>query len=194
MENKKRWKIAFLTLLSFNLLIIILFFSFVFFGSIKNTKIEPKGLNHSVSEFQIQTDKEDLNALITHYIEKEGLNGPIDYHVLLDEEVELYGSIKVFSHELELKMTFEPEALDNGDLILKQESISLGGVHLPVNYVLKLIRDSYKLPEWVTIQPNDQTIYVALQNMELNNGIQIRAEKFDLRNNEISFSMLVPVE
>lgn len=194
LKNKNKWKIAFLILFSFNLLIVILFFSFLVIGSNKPSQVKNKEITASVAEFVIQTDKNDLNSLINHYIEDEGLNGPIDYHVLLDDEVELYGSIPVFSHELELKMTFEPEALENGDLILRQESISLGGISLPVNHVMKLIRDSYKLPEWVIIQPNEKTVYVNLQQMELNGGIQVRAKEFDLTNNRILFSMFVPAE
>ncbi|MFK4997810.1 DUF2140 family protein [Bacillus sp. N9] len=50
------------------------------------------------------------------------------------------------------------------------------------------------MPEWVTIHPNDKEVYVALQKMRLNNGFQIRAEKFDLRSDVISFKMLVPTD
>lgn len=146
------------------------------------------------SEFVIQTNKKDLNKLINHYIEKEGLNGPVHYQVLLTDEVELFGEIQVFSQTLQLKMTFEPIALENGDLLLKQKELSLGDVKLPASYILKLIRDAYKFPDWVIIQPNDKEIYVALNKMRLNGGISVEAKSFDLVENNISMKMFVPVD
>ena len=91
-------------------------------------------------------------------------------------------------------MTFEPKALKNGDLVLEQKNVSLGDVKLPVSYIMKFIRDAYKLPSWVIIQPNDQQVYVALQEMRLNNDIQVRVEEFDLANDNISMKMLVPTK
>lgn len=91
-------------------------------------------------------------------------------------------------------MTFEPIALENGDLILKQKNLSLGDVKLPVSYILKFIRDAYKLPEWVTILPNDKQVYVALHRMRLNNDIQVRVQEFNLKEDRISLRMLVPSE
>lgn len=195
MNKKNVWKIMFIALLAINVLILVSSGLLLFLAGGDQPEIEltdsPK---KNMSEFLIKTDKNDLNQLINHYIEKEKLNGPIHYSVLLSDEVVLFGEIEVFSQTLQLIMTFDSEALDNGDLLLKQNSLSLGGVKLPVSYILKFIKDAYKLPEWVIIQPNDKQIYVALQNMRLNNGIQIRAQKFDIAKNEIELKMLVPVE
>lgn len=194
MKNKNIWKILFIFIATINILIIISLGTILFLAGDQDPIPEGTNPTKNMSEFIVQTNKEDLNQLINHYIEKEGLNGPINYHVLLTDEVELYGEIEVFSQTMQLLMTFEPQALDNGDLVLKQKSLSLGGVKLPVSYILKFIRDAYKLPEWVTIQPNDKQIYVALQNMRLNGGIQVRAEEFNVAENRISIKMLVPVE
>lgn len=185
----------FLALLAMNVLILVSVGLLLFLAGGDQPEMElTESTEKNMSEFLIKTDKNDLNQLINHYIEKEELNGPIHYSVLLSDEVVLFGEVEVFSQTLQLKMTFDSEALDNGDLLLKQKSLSLGGVKLPVSYILKFIRDAYKLPEWVMIQPNDKQIYVALQNMRLNNGIQVRAQKFDIANNEIEMKMLVPVE
>ena len=72
--------------------------------------------------FTIQTNKQDLNRLINHYL-KEEYSGSLDYEVLLTDEVELYGNIPVFSENVEMKLTFEPVALENGDLELQQKTI-----------------------------------------------------------------------
>lgn len=192
-QKKNIWKILFLILLSINVMI-ILGLAILFFLALQQEEIDYEVSeieNHS--EFVIQTGKQDLTKLINYYIEKEGLNGPIDYTVFLTDEVELYGEVQIFSQKMQLKMTFEPHALQNGDLVLEQKSLSLGDVALPVSYVLKFIRDAYKFPEWVIIQPNDHKIYVALREMRLNSGIQVRAEEFNLKDDHISMRMLVPI-
>lgn len=145
-------------------------------------------------KFEIKTNKADLNRIINHYIEQEGLKSPIEYEVMLNDEVELYGTMKVFTQDIEMKLTFEPEALENGDLILKQKSISIGKIQLPVSYVLKFVRDQYDFPSWVTIQPNDELVYVALQKMKLKSDIKVKVNKFDLKNNDIRFTLLVPTD
>jgi len=104
------------------------------------------------------------------------------------------GRCPFFSRPLQLKMTFEPKALDNGDLILEQKDVSLGDVQLPVPYILKFMKDAYKFPSWVIIQPNDKQVYVALQHMRLNNGIRVRLEEFNLEQDRISLRMLVPAD
>ncbi len=193
MVIKNKWRLAFFCLLSINLLFIVAVILLLFLAS--NQQPISKDVtkdDQDYSQFYIEAKKEDLNRLINFYIEKEGLNGPVHYDVLLTDEVELYGEVSVFSQTLQLKMTFEPKALDNGDLMLEQKNVSLGDVKLPVSYILKFIRDAYKLPSWVVIQPNDKQVYVSLHDMELNNGIQVRAEEFNLTKDRISLKMLVP--
>ncbi|MBS4217380.1 YpmS family protein [Bacillus sp. FJAT-49711] len=194
MKKKNIWKFLFITLLSINILFLFILGTMLFLAVDQEPIPKTNVSTANMSEFLIRTEKQDLNALINHYIEKEGLDGPIHYRVLLTDEVELYGEVQVFSQSMYLKMTFEPEALENGDLILRQKSLSLGDVKLPVTYILKFIRDSYKLPEWVIIQPNDKQIYVSLQQMKLKSGIQVRAEEFSLVDDRIAMKMFVPVD
>lgn len=143
-------------------------------------------------QFQVQTNKAELNKMINHYIEEEGLKSPIDYKVILKDEVELFGTMKVFTQNIEMKLTFEPESLENGDLILNQKSISIGQIQLPVPFVLQFIQEQYDFPEWVSIHPNDELVYVSLQNMKLKSDIKVKVNKFDLRNDDITFTLQVP--
>ncbi|WP_233713303.1 YpmS family protein [Lederbergia citri] len=194
MLKKNIWKLLFLILLSINILVLLALSTMLFIAADQEPIPKTNISTDNMSKFLIRTEKQDLNQLINHYIEKEGLDGPIHYRVLLTDEVELYGEVEVFSQSMYLKMTFEPEALDNGDLILKQKSLSLGDVKLPVTYILKFIRDSYKLPDWVIIQPNEKQIYVSLQHMKLKSGIRVKVEEFNLVDDQIAMKMFVPVQ
>lgn len=192
---KNRWKAAFITLISLIVVFIIVIGYLILAPTEKGTIPKTTINSDKYVHFSIRTNKDDLNKLINHYIEKEGLNGPIKYNVYLKNDVELHGSIPVFSENVQLKMTFEPEALKNGDLILKQKTISIGHLNLPVSYVLKFINQSYKLPDWVKIDPDKKTVYVGLQKMKIGNSdMKARINKFDLKDNNISFSLLFPVK
>jgi uncharacterized protein YpmS len=191
---KSKWKTGFFVLIGIDLLIVI----FVLFmlltpasdHSVPNQK-DPAG---EYVPFYVQSNKEDLNKLINYYLKKEAGNSPVDYQVRLGDEVELFGTIPFLSRELNMKLTFEPEAQKDGDIILRQKTISIGSLHLPVSYVLKLIGDSYKLPSGVEIKPNNRLVYIDMQRLKLKSDTKVKVNKFDLQKDEIAFTLLVPVK
>jgi uncharacterized protein YpmS len=190
----KNWKRAFFILLIINLGILLFLFISI------SIPIKEKRIQQEESELQgyvpflIHTKKENLNRVINHYIEKEAAGGPIDYNVVLRDEVELYGTIPIFTEEIQMKLTFEPEAINNGDLILKQKSMAIGQMQLPVTYVLKFIADRYRLPQGVTIQPKDKLVYISMQKLKLKSDFKVRVNEFDLNNGDISFQLYVPTK
>lgn len=191
---KNKWKVGFFVLLGVVLIGLAIIVSMIFMP-IKDDALpeNSKNTNQEVG-FNVETNKKDLNLIIEHYIEEEGMKGPVDYEVQLKDDVELMGSVPVFTSNLDFKLDFEPKALENGDILLKQKSISVGQLNLPVSYVLKVMRDSYNFPEWVKIQPTDELIYVSLQDMKLKSDIKVRAKEFNLKEDNISFRLLVPVD
>jgi uncharacterized protein YpmS len=192
---KNRWKIGFFILLGI-IAAAILFLWILAVSPAEESKMEP-GKESADSDdvaFQVSTNKRDLNRVINHYIEEEGENSKIDYQVLLTEEVELYGTLPLFSQELELRLTFEPQALKNGDLILNQREISVGKLRLPVSTVLKFVSDSYDLPEAVNIQPEEERVYVSMHRLKLKSDIKVRVNEFDLKKDNIKFTLLVPAD
>jgi uncharacterized protein YpmS len=193
MMTKNKWKIGFFLLLGLIFIIIIFLFAMIK-APITDEKLVHEENNANFVSFHVASNKKDLNLLINEYLRKEVGEGPVDYQVVLDKEVELYGTIPFFSEELDMKLTFEPEALDNGDLVLKQKSIKIGKINLPVSYVLDFIRKNYKLPNGVTIQPNEERIYVAMGKIKLKSDTKIKVNEFDLVNDQISFTLLVPVK
>lgn len=191
---KNKWKTGFLLLVGLNLLSALILLLLILIPSTDEENIQLKEPSSDNVAFQVQTNKNDLNRLINHYLEKEADGSPIEYQVHLRDEVELYGVMPFFSQQLNMKLTFEPEALENGDLVLKQKSISIGSLDLPVSYVLKFISENYKLPEGVVIRPNDKQVYVNMQQLKLKSDFKIKANRFDLKNDDIEFTIQVPVQ
>ncbi len=187
------WKTAFLGLLIINILIAGVAIFMVFLPKHTNFKLNGNGDDRKRVAFNIQSDKEDLNELIRYYLEKE-TKRPLNYEVALTDRVELRGEMKVFERDIPLTMTFIPEVQENGDVALRQDSMSIGRLQVPVSMVLKYVADNYSLPRWVKIIPNEQSIYVALQELELQSDTKVEFTKFDVENNDIRFRLLVPVE
>ncbi len=191
---KNKWKRGFFLLLGLNGLIVIILLTLIMIPAGENGKVQQNIPDNESVSFEVKSNKADLNRLINQYIKKEAADSPIEYSVRLEDEVELYGTLPFFSQEVDLKLTFEPEALDNGDLVLKQKSISVGSLPLPVSYVLKFIKENYKLPKGVDIQPNEKLIYVEMKQLKLKSDVKIKANRFDLLKDDIAFTILVPVE
>jgi uncharacterized protein YpmS len=189
------WKKAFFILLGSIMVVILLFLITMLIphNSHNLVKTESNELEDHVP-FLIYTEKDHLNRVVNHYIQKETAGSPISYQVLLTDEVELYGTIPVFSQEIQLKMSFEPEVLENGDLILQQNSMSIGQMQLPVSYVLKFIADRYRLPKGVIIQPDEKRVYVSMQKLKLKSDFKVKVNKFNLKKDNISFKLYVPIK
>lgn len=191
---KNKWKRGFFLLLGLNILIVIILLSLIMVPSAEKSKIPQQESGDNNVSFHVKSNKNDLNMLINQYLKKEAADSPIAYQVQLSDEVELYGTLPFFSQEIDMKLTFVPEALKNGDLVMKQKSISIGSLALPVSYVLKYISENYKLPKGVEIQPNEKQVYVHMEQLNLKSDIKIKANKFDLKKDDISFLILVPIE
>ncbi|MGG3561442.1 YpmS family protein [Neobacillus rhizosphaerae] len=191
---KNKWKIGFLLLLGINLLVAFIMLTLIMMPSSNKESSKQKDLKEDHVSFHVKSNKNDLNRLINHYLKEEAADSPIEYQVVLGDEVELYGTIPFFSEELNMKLTFVPEALKNGDLVLKQKSMAIGRLHLPIAYVLSFISDNYKLPRGVDIRPDDHLVYVHMQQLKLKSDLKIKANKFDLKKDDIAFTILVPVK
>lgn len=185
------WKKLFFVLLSCNILFVSLIFILINWP-VKDKPL-PSPLNDKKEiQFEVKTTREDLTQFINQYLENKGLTEAYHYEVYLTNSVELHGKLPFFNREVNLTLTFKPITTENGDLILTQESISIGSIHLPVSYVMNFINQRYNTPDWVTIQPDDQSIYVSLHEMKWKSNLQVKAKNFDLEHNDISFLLSVP--
>lgn len=191
---KNHWKRWFLLILGLNIAIILSLLILLFLPTESNKLGKQKAEEETLVSFPVKTNKEDLNKIINHYIQEESSKGAIAYEVYLEDDVELHGTMPFFGEDIGLKLTFEPQALNNGDLLLKQKSISIGRLHLPVSYVMRFIANQYKMPDWVIIQPKEETVYVALSKMKLKNDWQIKVNTFDLINDEIELTFGIPTK
>ncbi|APH04704.1 YpmS family protein [Bacillus weihaiensis] len=191
----KRWKVAFFVLAAINLVTFVLILSFLFIPTNVGVEEEKKV---NVQEdgnvpFLIRTQKTDLTNLINHYLEKEAQQENLQYSVDLQENVYVNGTIKAFSKDIQMKLFLEPVVTDNGNVQLLVQELSIGQLKLPISYVLKYMNNFYELPNYVVVEPNEKRIQINLDEVTFENGLSARAKSFDLKNDDITFTLFVPL-
>lgn len=187
------WKILFFVGLGIN---IVVFLTIIFMVGIPQDvpKIENTKTEQEQTSIMMKSNKESLNKLISNGIEKNRTENSLDYKVLLTDNIEFYTKIPVFDQMLQLKMTFTPVPLQNGDLLLEQKSMELGQMKLPVSYVLNFIKKQEGFPEWLIVNSKKKQIHVSLQQLVLFDDLKVKVNAFDLKNDNISFSLIIPSE
>ncbi|HLS20873.1 MAG TPA: YpmS family protein [Bacillota bacterium] len=187
------WKHLFLGLLIVNVLTIVVIFGLIFWPiDDEQYKISEIPSDDESSEFVVRTTKKNLNELINAYIDKFLSLTNHHYIVTLDDDVHLLGEIPVFSTTVPLSIHLEPIVQENGDIILKQKSISVGLLQLPNKKIMEYIKKYLTMPEWVVVQPNEESIYVAISDMDIKSNFQVAVESFDLEANNLAFKIKVP--
>ena len=184
------WKILFVSLLIINIIFVLVIFYFI-----NGSNMELPNYS-SVSEgevvLDIVTNKESINKLINNVIRNNETEDTLKYSLILTDVVEFYTIIPIFNQEIQLVMTFIPVALPNGDILLKQQSLQLGRMSLPVSYVLSFIQKQNMLPKWVLLNPEDKEVYLALSEIEIEQQLILKAKSVDLAEDELVFQLIMP--
>ncbi|MBT2215218.1 DUF2140 family protein [Virgibacillus dakarensis] len=194
-QSRYKWKRLFYGLLSLNVLIVIMLILFIFWPVSDTAVPEPDSKNaQEGSEFIVRTTKQNLNDLVNAYIDKLLNDSKHHYRVSLEDDVHLIGELPVFSTTVPLSVHLEPIVQDDGNVVLKQKSISVGLLELPNRKIMEYMKKYLPMPDWVIIDPKNEEIYVAVKDMEIKSNFQVSIDRFDLEANDIAFKIEIPYE
>ncbi|HCJ4350931.1 TPA: DUF2140 family protein [Listeria innocua] len=192
--KRNYWKWICLTLISLLILLAGWLYVTVFVLSPQEEPTPSLISNKSNIEFQTSTTKSDLNQLISSYIEEFSKEQDIGYNVFVANNVNFTAEAKIFGEPVELRLKFSPKVVDNGNIELSLTDMSVGALPLPVSYVMNYVNKNYKFPEWVTVLPKKEKIYLSLDKLKLKGDTKVRADTLNLKKDDISFTLLVPVK
>jgi len=188
-----QWKRLFLILLLLDIAVLAMILFLAVLYPQTETIDKDDGVKRSGAMFTVSTDKKQLTQYVNGYLRKlSSENSKIDYAVVLNDDVELHGELTVLGKKLTFQMNFQAEVQPDGDLLLRQKSIRLGGLRLPVKTVLEVMKSNYAFPDGVTIMPKEQQIYVALTRLKTKSGMTFEAIDFDLKNDKIKLNIYLP--
>lgn len=187
-----RWKVAFFALL---VVFVALMVSLVavyehYLPSAKKTDFSVQDqINPDEPIFTITSTKQQLQALVNDKLGEYSGKSNVQYHVEMKDNLVLKGTLNFLGSDIEFAMELTPKVVDGGNMVLKEQSIRLGTFNLPVSRVMQYVQNSTKLPDWITILPDKEEVYVSLQDIHIEDQFYLKAQEFDLQKNQIKFSL-----
>ncbi|AVR00652.1 hypothetical protein OBCHQ24_17095 [Oceanobacillus iheyensis] len=192
---KSKWKKLFYSLLAINVVVVVILLALIFWPVPDASYPENEATSQDESsEFVVRTTKQNLNDLINAYTDQLLKGTSHHYRIELDEDVHLIGELPVFSATVPLSAHLEPLVQENGDIILKQKSISIGLLELPNQKIMEYIGKYLPMPDWVTVNPKEEEIYVAVTEMDIRSNFEVGVEHIDLEANNLAFRIRIPYQ
>ena len=187
------WKVAFLILLG------VVLGSTVFLGSRIFANREPElpeipALTERQGDpvLTINSNKEKVNQIISFFLSEYQKDSDIEYKFYLENEALLNGTFEVLGFPINFYLYFDPYVMENGNVQLKARSLSIGTLSLPIKDVMNMVKRNYNLPKWVEIDTKDLTVMLRLDKFRMQNGMYIKADKINLVDDDIRFSLYLP--
>lgn len=192
-KNRNKWKRLFYSLITINVIFWLILLGLILWPvSETETTSHNETNEQESSEFIVRTTKENLNQLVNAYLQQLLRGTKHQYSISIEEDVHLIGELPVFSTTVPLSVHLEPFIQDNGDVLLKQKSISIGLLELPNKKIMEYLKKYLPMPEWVTVNPKDEEIYVAVSEMEIRSNFEVAMEEIDLEGNNIAIKIKIP--
>ncbi|WP_246001198.1 YpmS family protein [Companilactobacillus musae] len=188
--KKNYWKYAFIALAA----IIIIGLGFigtkVLSSPTENYQVSSSIVDKNSQVFTVNMNKQEANKMAQYYLKNTLNDGKTDYQLILKKDAELTGSIKFLGAKIHFTILMQPYAKTNGDVLLKAKQMKIGDLSLPISFVMNYIKNSFKTPEWVSINGKDKTILLKFTKFTTKEGYGIRAKNIDLANNKLSFEVM----
>jgi len=186
-----RWKVSFFTLAG--LIAAALVYIIILVGTpsdsapLQNGDMGISSKNH----LTVNATKEDFEGIANTYIRRAMKNEPLPVRLAVGDDIILSSELTVFSYTLPVIMHFDPIVQENGNLILKQSSVEVGQLNIPPSTVLKLLRDSVKLPPWMVVRPKEEELFIDLRALPISSDLQVKAKEFNLDKDEIILEITI---
>ncbi|MER2107297.1 MAG: YpmS family protein [Solibacillus sp.] len=184
-----KWKIAFFTLAT---AVLITFAAVVYLivAPVDQERVQAP-LEAEGNVLVVETTAKEFEAIAKQYLGEAMNTSPLPVKLTVAEDVVIASELTVFSVDVPIRMHFDP-IVESGNIVMKQTAVHVGKLNIPPKTVLKLMSDAIPFPDWITVQPNDEKIYVDLSRINIAAGSRVRAKEIDLANDKILLEIIVP--
>ncbi len=195
-KKMNKWKVAFLTLFGI-LLVGIIALAALIFMPVEDDRIPTANEKISGSEVRIQATAKDFENLANQFIydATEGTTMPTKMYVD-QSSITIVSRVDALGMSVPVTMEFDPTVDANGNLLLHQTSIGVGMLDIPTSTALKLVKNSGKLPNFISIQPSKEQAYIDLNAINIpitdQTTAHLAATKFDLAKDDIELTVTLP--
>lgn len=189
-DSMNIWKILFFSLLAVILIPIIgLFLSRPKVEEINTRDFIVANDDLSIS---IEVGVEDVESIVNIILAQEAQNSDIQYALSLDEQARLLGQTAYLGIPFSFSVNMIPETLENGNVLLAIDEITLSGYELPQQLVLNILARQLELPDFVVFNPDDGYIGINFNQFQLDNGGRIQVDQFDLGEDTVQVTIHLP--
>ena len=137
----------------------------------------------------ISTTREQLNDTVASYL-KEYQTKKTSYSVYATSSAIMFeGTYTFLGYEVPLYIYFQPSRLESGAIQLKITSFSVGTLTLPESEVLKYLKSSINLPDFVEVLPKESVININIQDIKNDTDIFLKATTIDLVGDQFNFDI-----
>ncbi len=185
------WKVAFLTLAGALVLAVAGVIYLAVADAEDVARPEPAVLEGNV--ITVQTTAKEFEAIAKQYVGDSLDKSPLPVEIEVNDQIQLFSTLTVFGVDVPISMDFNP-IVDGGNIVLEQTAVNVGKLNIPPKTVLKLMQDSIDFPSWITVDPNDEEIFIDLSRINIAAGSRVRAKEIDLPNDHIVLEVVVPAE
>ncbi|CZQ93088.1 Uncharacterized protein YpmS [Trichococcus flocculiformis] len=188
------WKIGFITLSLILVLAAIWIFSKIAMVQPSQTATDAPTTTQSADRLSIglSLSNDELAVIANEYLKSEqSLDG---YSLEMTDAVTLKGETVLLGLSIPFALTGEPHATTDGNLQLKVNDISLGGLSLPEKEALTLLAQFLELPVFVSLDADSETVLMNLANIKLPKESAIRLLSIDKETKEYSFEVSISAE
>lgn len=139
----------------------------------------------------VETTAKEFEAIAKQYLGDAMNKSPLPVELEVESDIKISSELTIFSVDVPIQMHFDP-VVEEGNIVLKQTAVHVGKLNIPPQTVLKLMNDAIPFPNWITVLPNDEEIYVDLSRINIAAGSRVRAKEIDLANDRILLEIIVP--
>lgn len=186
-----KWKIAFFLLL---LVIIGSIGSVIYWVSTpaETMPLEAPKATPGGNVLTVHATKEDFQGIANTYLNEAMKGKPLPIVLTVNDQIVLTSELTIFSLNFPVKMYFQPHVEEGGNIRLEQTSLEVGPAKLQPEAVLKLLRDSIDLPEWIVVMPKEKEVHIQLASIPMSSGIHVRAKELNLEEDIITLEIVIP--
>lgn len=188
-----KWKIAFFLLILLIVGSIIGLFYWISTPS-ESSDVQLETPNVTGNVLTVNATKEDFEGLANTFMKKAMEGKPLPVNLTIEDQVILSSELTIFSTVLPVKLFFEPYVEENGNIRLEQSSVEIGQLQLPPETVLKVLKDSIQLPQWMIVKPEEEEVLIQLASIPMASGVRVRAKELNLEEDIITLEIIIPSE
>ena len=186
------WKYICLTIFA---LIVGLYIYVAFFVSADSTSISQASREQAgeVAHIKVEATRENAEHFIDQYLAQMNQDENFHYDINLQEDgLYVAGNVSYLGMTYPFEMQTTPEVLDNGNIQLNIESITVSNFELPRELILTILSTRDTFPDFIAINAEANYIGVNLTELTLDNGISFGAEVIDLPADQLELSVYLP--